>query len=177
MSFEYWIVTFNYRYKISAVRLTNLFTMPSKRQITSCKGHYHICDSCTNRKLTLIPNNPHYSSGPVCSTAGTANSREAECRARHSRPLRARAVALTNSWCQSNHVRTYLTNPRKICAWIRLTRIISTVIWRIFLLLLFNLLRLYSPSGRDVSLSTLYSFFSLVLGVWYLYPYFNLVYY
>ena len=71
--------------------------------------------------------------------------------------------------------KVYLTKPRNICAWVRLMR---TVIWRIFLLLLLlNFLRLYSQSGRDVSLSILYSFFILVLGVCYLYPYFNLVYY
>ena len=48
---------------------------------------------------------------------------------------------------QSNHVRIYLTNPRNICAWVRLTRIISTVIWRIFLLLLLLLFLYQSSTG------------------------------
>ena len=80
---------------------------------------------------------------------------------------------------RSRHVRIYPINPRNICAWVGLKRTLRTVTWMIFLLLflLFNFRTLYSPSDKDVSLSILYSFFSLVLGIQNLYPYFNLVYY
>ena len=74
-------------------------------------------------------------------------------------------------------LKIYLTYPRNLlCALVRLTTTISIDLLKIFVLLFFTSLGCTQHPVDMFSLSILFSFFNLVLVVWYLYPSFNFVY-